>query len=290
MQPDYAPRGLGRILDRAFEMYRANFRTVVVSSLIVLFPVAMLVGVTQVFSTRGLLQIFGTLSQAGDLDAFNEALNGIQALSVLSNAVTPLYFAARVYLASCLLSMAPAMLVGQRPGVREFLKAGRRRFLWLLLTMVAVSASVSISVFLIVVPILLWVRLSVAHVACVVEEAPIDQAFKRSWGLTRTFFWRTIGFAIVLSVISLVLQAAIDSPAVVRQIVASVNNPESLFQELSPGWKTFEGVLTALATALIQPFLELSWFSYYLDLRARGEGLDLVAKAGALASRSRTTA
>lgn len=282
MQPDYSPRGFGRILDRAFELYRANFRTIALTALIVLFPLAMLVGVTQVFSTRGILAFFGNvMSNPTDPDAFfGGEYARIQQLSMLSNMIAPLFLAARTYLVACLLTVAPAMLAGEKPGVRETLKAGRSRFLWLLLATVAVSFSVSAGLVVFLVPgILLWARLRVVGVVTVIERVPLDRAFSRSWSLTRDRFWRTVGFAIVLGILAVVVEAAIDSPAVIRQIVASANSPEALFQELSPGWQTFEGVLAAASTALIAPFLELSWFSYYLDLRARAEGLDLVVAA-----------
>ena len=44
-------------------------------------------------------------------------------------------------------------------------------------------------------------------------------------------------------------------------------------------WKAVEGSLAALATALIYPFVEFGWFSMYLDLRSRREGMDIVARA-----------
>jgi len=286
VQPDHAPRGYGRILDRAFELYRANFRTIAISALIVLFPLAMLLGVTQVFSTRGLLQLFGTLAEPSQ-DAFLDQYSQIQSLSLLSNLISPLFVAARVYLVACLFQLAPSMLAGSRPGVREMLRAGKSRFLWLLLLSLTVSLAVGTATMFLLIPgLIVWARLRVAHVATVVERAPIDKAFTRSWSLTRGAFWRTVGFAIVLSLLAVVLEAAVDSPAVIRQIIASVNSPDAVFQEISPGWKTFEGVLAATATSLIAPFLEFSWFFYYLDLRARNEGMDLVVKAGEIAARN----
>lgn len=286
MLPDHAPRGYGRIMDRAFELYRANFRTIALASLLVVFPFAMLVGVTQVFSARGFLQLAGAMSESSS-DAFFAQIEQIQTLSLLSNAVTPLFLLARTYLVAALLAAAPLMLGGQHVGVRQFLKGGTSRFLMLLLVTLAVSASISFSaIFLLVPALILWARLRVAHIATVVEAAPIDRAFARSWNLTRGRFWRTVGFAIVLAVISVVMEAAVDSPAVIRQLVASIESPDAVFAELSPGWKTFEGVLAASATALIAPFVELCWFFFYLDLRARAEGMDLVTRATDIAGRA----
>lgn len=284
VRSDHAPRGYGRIIDRAFELYRANFRTIAITSLVVLFPLAMLVGVTQVFSTRGMLQLFGSLADSSP-DVFLDQYSQVQSLSLLSNLVSPLFLVARAYLTACLFELAPAMLAGARPGVGELLRAGKSRFLWLLLVSVTVSLAVgTASLFLLIPGLILWARLKVAYVTAVVERAAIDRAYVRSWTLTRGRFWRTVGFAIVLGVIAIVLEAAIDSPAVIRQIVASVESPDAVFRELSPAWKTFEGVLAASATSLIAPLLEFAWFFYYLDLRARHEGMDIVVKAGELAA------
>ncbi|MDO9108976.1 MAG: hypothetical protein Q7U89_08340, partial [Coriobacteriia bacterium] len=78
------------------------------------------------------------------------------------------------------------------------------------------------------------------------------------------------------------LESAVDSPAVLRQIFSSVTNPEAMFAEISIGWKVLEGVLAATALSIVYPFVELAWFFYYLDLRARHEGMDLVQRAGRL--------
>ena len=78
---------------------------------------------------------------------------------------------------------------------------------------------------------------------------------------------------------NLVLQTAITSPTLIRQLVASIQNPEAVFQPLSVGWKVFEGLLSATAVTLVLPFASFAWLSFYLDLRARREGMDIGAAA-----------
>jgi hypothetical protein len=56
----------------------------------------------------------------------------------------------------------------------------------------------------------------------------------------------------------------------------------AVFQPTSAAWKAFEGALTALATAIAYPFGMFAWFCLYLDLRARREGMDIVARAADL--------
>lgn len=249
-----------------------------------LFPAALLVGVAQVFYTRGMFEVIPALVSGA---SGPESLTRLQVWSLLANIVSPVYMVAQHYVASCVLTAAPAMLAGQRPGFRAVLKGGFRRWGWLLLVSFVVSMATSFgSLFLIVPGIYLYARLSVARVISVVETAALDQALSRSWTITRGLALRTLGFAAGLGLLSITLQSAVDAPAVVRQIVASVSAPEALFQTVAPGWKTMEGVLSAAAVALVYPFAEFAWYFYYLDVRARREGMDLVMAAREAAGRA----
>lgn len=278
---DFSPRSIGRILDDAFELYRANFKTIALASAIALFPAGMLLGVSQVFYTRGFLQTMPLLA-GGDLAV--DEMSRVQLWSLLSNAVSPIFLAARLFVSSMVLAAAPALVAGERPGVRRLLKGGLSRWGWLILISLVGSLITGTAAIALVVPgVWLAMRLALVRVACVVEGAPFDRSFARSWRLTRGFAWRTFVFSVALGIITVTLESAVNSPAVIRQIVASVGNPEALFSELSAGWKTFEGVLTATAASLVYPFAELAWFGYYLDLRARREGMDLVVEARRLA-------
>ncbi|PKQ30103.1 MAG: hypothetical protein CVT60_01815 [Actinobacteria bacterium HGW-Actinobacteria-10] len=282
MPNDLSPRGAGRIIDDAFELYRANFAVIALSSAILLFPTALLVGVAQVFYTRGMFEVVPQILSGTRVENLSE----VQVWSLLANALSPLYLAATYYIASCVLVAAPRMLAGDKLTVPAMLKGGWSRFGWLLLTSLLISLVTGLgSLFFLVPGIYLYARLNVARVVSVVEAVPVDGAVSRAWTLTHGMVWRTLGFAVGLGLLGITLQSAIDAPAVVRQIAASVSNPEALFQTVSPGWKTLEGALSAAAVSLVYPFSELAWFFYYLDLRARREGMDLTMAARELAAR-----
>lgn len=240
-------------------------------------------GVAQVFYTRGVFEIIPALSSGSTGMA---ELSGLQIWSLLSSAVSPLYALLTYYVAACVLVAAPRMLAGEKQTVKGMLKGGWSRFGWLLLTALLVSIAAGIgSIFFLVPGIYLFARLSVARVVSVVEGVSTDGAVTRSWALSKGMVWRTIGYAAGLGILTLTLQSAINAPAVVRQIVSSVSDPEALFQAVSPGWKTIEGVLSAAAVSLVFPFSELAWFFYYLDLRSRREGMDLTIAARELKGR-----
>ena len=69
LRPDLKPKSLVRVLDQAFELYRANFKTVALATAAVLFPLALLMSLAQVFYYRGFLElvaeIFTQAAQGG---------------------------------------------------------------------------------------------------------------------------------------------------------------------------------------------------------------------------------
>ena len=279
VRPDLRPKGMGRLLDNAFELYRANFKTITLGSAIVIFPFALMMGVAQSFYLRGFLGFFSGMGNFGSPEEFL----GLQAWQMLSYAVSPAYGIARLYISVCIFAAAPRMIAGERVSLREYLRPGLKRTLWMVLTVWIVQMVVGMGfVFFIVPGVILFVGLAVARVVVVVEDASLGQAFGRSWKLSRGHFWRIIGFWMAVATLMFVLQAVVNSPSAIRQLSASIQDPDAIFQPVSVGWKTLEGLFAALSTSLVYPFVELSWFFLYLDLRARREGMDLVARAQAI--------
>lgn len=284
MAPDLSPKNLGRVLDQAFDIYRANFRTIALSSLVVIFPFALLMGVAQVFYTRGLLALLPTFMESATPDD----LGRLQVWTLLSSGVSPAFWIAQLYIAVGVYSWAPAMLHGVRPTVRQFLRPKIMRLVMYGLTAWLVSLLTGLGlVFLLVPGIVLATFLAFAPIVTIAEEASVGRAFSRSFALAGGSAWRIIRFFLLLSVFTFVLETAVNSPAFIRQIVESLQNPEALFAAVSPGWKFTEGLLTALAISLVYPFSRIAWYCFYLDIRARREGMDMVARARTLAEESR---
>ena len=275
--PDLGPRSVGRILDRAFDLYRANFRTVAGSAMIVVFVIALIAGVAQTFYARGAMvlvgDIFSQTAMEPDLEAFTQA----QMWGWLTNLMALPLWIARLYIEACIYAAAVPMLYGERFTIREFLRGGRGRYLWYVL--VSFLLSMITGFYFLIVPLIFVAGWALAPLIVVVENASFDSVFRRSWTLTKGSKWRVIGFFIVLGAFTLVLQTAVTSPTLIRQLVASIQNPEAVFQPLSVGWKVLEGLLTAAAITLVAPFASFAWLSFYLDLRARREGMDIVAAA-----------
>jgi len=265
------------VLDRTFDLYRANFRTILMASAYVVFPLALAAGVAQVFYTRGALSLVQDLFSNSAFEPELAAFAELQMWGWVANAVTLPYWVARVYIASCLYDAAGGMLYGERRTVKEFMRGGLRRF-WPLLGASAVLAVVSFF-YVLIFPVVLLAGWVFAPLATVAESAPFDRAFKRSWSLTLGGKRRVAVFYIVVMVFVLVIEAAVSSPALVRQIVAGFQSPDAIFKTIPVGWRAVEGLFAAFAATVVVPFTQLAWYSLYLDFRARREGLDLVVPA-----------
>ncbi len=285
MSRQWRPVGLGRILDDAFGLYRANVRTILAVSFLTVFPVAAIVGLTQVFYTRGLLTLLPTFA---DVAIDSAGFDSLMMLSLLSNAAAPVFWVARIFLACALLRSAGALMTGDPPDVRGVLSVGWRVFLTFALVNLVLTMAVGVLVLLGLIPgILFAIRFGLAPAVAAVEGAGFEAAFRRSWQLTSGHAWRVIAFFVLVFLFTIVLEAAVTAPSIARQIVASVQSPDALFQPVSAGWKTFEGLLSAASVSLVLPFVELAWFFFYADLRARREGMDLVVRAEKLVGASR---
>lgn len=281
----WRPTGLGGVFDDAFGLYRANVRTVVTVAFVTVFPVALIVSVAQVFYTRGLLTLLPTFGDgAGDL----AALESLTLISLASNAAAPLFWIARAYLACALLRAAAALMSADPPSPRAILSVGWGPFLTFALVSLVLVVGAGVGLLFAIVPgIVFAVRFGLAPAVAAVEGAGFEAAFRRSWQLTSGHAWRLIAFYVLLTLFTLTLETAVTSPSIVRQVVVSVQSPGAIFEPVSAGWKTFEGLLSATSVALVLPFAEFAWFFFYADLRARREGMDLVARAARLSGVSR---
>lgn len=272
---------MGVVLDDAVALYRLGWKPLVSISAMVAGPAALLLSVAQVFYLRGYLELL-PLFTGGPLPESETA--PLLLTSLVSQAASPLYWLASLYVAACAYHAAPALYAGEVPGVRETLRGGLRRFPVLLAVAFLVLLGVQFASLLLVIPgLVLSVRWSLAPAVAVLEGQGVGDTLRRSWRLTRIHWGRIVLFWICLGIVSFAVQGALNSPAVIRQIVDSVRDPQAVFRELSWGWKVFEGLLSASAVSIALPFTTLAWYVFYVDMRARTEGMDLLVRARELA-------
>lgn len=309
MTTDFAPRGIGAILDGAVELYRRDWKPLMAVSLAIVGPAALILSIAQVFYMRGYLEIYSLLD-AADIDTVTPAsFQRFALIALVSQAVTPVYSLAVQYVTAAVYRAGPALQQGAPVGFRGILRVGLRRFIyfvvvgWIsgLVSVLVVSTPVVVGflVAIVLAPLAPWTlavtlplalalavpgtvvmaRLSLAPIAVMLEGQSIPDAFRRSWRLTRVHWGRVVLFWIAFSIVNFALQGALNSPAAIRQLVDSVQDPQAIFRELSVGWKVFEGLLSASSVSIALPFSGLAWYLFYVDMRARAEGMDLVARA-----------
>jgi hypothetical protein len=134
-----------------------------------------------------------------------------------------------------------------------------------------VIASVCLGVYL-------YVRVSLASAALVLEKASIRTSLSRSGVLVKDDWWRVFGILLLVQVISYVVSQVLLIPFA---IIGGV----SLFTSPDEGGATVLFLLvqvgSGLATFLVSPFTSGARALLYVDRRMRAEGLDLTLQAAA---------
>lgn len=334
MKIDPAPRDIGRIIDDALVLYRANFRSLVLGSLAILFPVLLLASVAgSAYYASFFSWIAADMTSALDpTTGYAQppaAFGGMLIMQMLVYVTVPLRFIATVWLASSVFRSTPSWMAERKQSVKDFLASGRHRALHLgvahlavgvvsqlvilagglvVFTLVVVvltvsaaggvvgiilGAMIAIVAFLAAAVAYLWVmgRFQPWGPALVIEEAEIGRGLSRSFMMTKgPLAWRTAWFWMGVGMVSYALRTAIYAPALFlffNSILPFVQEAGAAEASI-PMWVTvLLGVSAAVAESLVIPFERACWAQYYLDLRSRVEGMDLVVRARELATAAR---
>lgn len=306
MGAGFGVRSVGRVIDDAVSMYRAHFKTYAVAALWIIFPAMLIeVALSGIYTSMYTGTLLSTVAPSEEELAsfFGTMMLSYAALFVgmIVAGLAQSYYAASTY------ASAETMLFGQKRTPAEFLKAGKARWGAYLLAIILVGMivyGISSVVYMfgafvicllpftmigaIVGGMWLWGILSMVGPTVVIERAPIGLAFRRSRALVRGNEWRTVGFLLMMALINSVLQQAISSLSLVPYVVEIIRNPEAVWAMSgfgAPGmvWLTVvTGTINAIALSITVPLTGIATYSYYLDLRSRTEGIDLVMRARAL--------
>lgn len=282
---DLAPRDIGRILDDALSLYGANWRSILKLAAAVVFPVALVYTVAVVFVTRAATEVTNTLAASVTSGSTPPtAFAALSAAYALAGVGGTLYLVGQLLFTGSLYSQGEKLLRGEPFGVKTALKAGLPRLVMLVLAAILVSmasGAAALASFIVLglggaaVAVLLYLALP----PVVVEQLDAIGAIQRSWRLVRPQFWRTVLMMLAAVVIAAQMEYALISPTAIRQVVMLATSPDSLKQTFSLGWTVFDGLMQGAAITLVLPFSELVVFLYYLDLRSRNEGMDLLIRA-----------
>lgn len=226
---DVRPRNIGTVLDDALALFRANAKPLLIAAAFTVLPAALLTGLGQDFYYRGIFE--GSLSANGPSETLITSMLVSYAVIYLASLI--LWFG-KAYLDSSILSSAAEILHRPVSGAKPLLKGGLSRFGWYLLAQFLVGIAVSVAMvatfFLLGAGgLVLYVYLSLTVVVIVVERGSLGDVFKRSVDLVKGNFWRVLGYLALVWFLMAAFQGVLGSPVIIRQIVASAQNPEAIY-------------------------------------------------------------
>lgn len=253
--------GIGELIDAAVRLYRLEWKALMGIVAFVVVPVTFL----ELWATQILLGEIGPTPTS--TDAFGEVLVVTLAfVAVQFLIVQPFLVAATARAAADVYLGAPVTIGG------TYRYALGRLPSILAITILSTLAALLGFVLLIIPGIIALVRLAFAPVALVVEGQRGADAMRRSWRLTKGFFWRTLGTLLLSGVIVAIVSGIISIPG------------DLAVQALGPDAWAISTLVTALATVLVTPFGMVVIVLLYFDLRIRKEGFDIEVMARELAT------
>ncbi len=123
--------------------------------------------------------------------------------------------------------------------------------------------------------IALMVRIFFTAEAAMVEHTGPWESIVRSWRLTQGYFWRTLGYWIIIGLLTYFLMLI---PGLV------ISTPMSVFQVDMRIQLVISTCVGAVFGVIVMPFNLLAYTLMYYDLRIRKEGFDLEQHANTLLS------
>jgi glycerophosphoryl diester phosphodiesterase family protein len=283
------PRTVGEIIDGAFRLYRRNFRTFLLIVAVVYLPVRLLSYGADVFllgrytppdfstSLSGSLVASNLVSQIDTLKTYLETFLDYFAQWALTLAVTAAVLDRTISFGEAYSEVRRRFwaVVGLM-GLQALIALGF--FLPVLLTIMAAvvggtGTATSISVIagcLSIFPLIyaiIQIRLQVILPAAANENLSPREALRRSWELTRNYWWRTLALGLVLGILNSIVSLG---PGAVLVGLAGILFKFDIYTSLA----VTQGI--GILTTIIYVPIEIGAIAlYYFDQRVRKEGFDL---------------
>jgi hypothetical protein len=240
-------RDLGKILDDSFALYRANFGTLILLSLVVVVPVDLLVfgvGFGDLWSDYRV--------RGGNQVKLSDLAETLTALGVQLLVVTPLITAMTVH-------VVRRAAEGARPGTGEAVATGLRLFPQLVSAILLVAIGVLAGLMLLIVPgVILAVRLIVVAQVVVVEGEAGGAALRRGFALTQGHAWFAFFVLFVLN-----LLVGVFSTIVLLPLDAAAKSADTM---------AFGMLAQMISSALSLPLVAIAYTLLYYSLVAEKEG------------------
>lgn len=301
------PLGLGELLDGAVGLVRGYPRPTLGASALVALVTTLLQLVLVLTVLGPLFDVDAVALEANDADALVSLFAGVGALSAVSLVVGTV---AGALMTGVLTGVAGKAVLGQPLTSGELWRSLRGRLPRLvagsllfglavygppllagaltgLLVAVAGTGGGVVGGLLVVasfaVSVLLYVRLSLATPALVLEDARVLTSFRRSWVLVRRSFWRVLGILLLAVLIGTAVASVLQVPF---SLLSGDGGPLSgvtggVGQSLSTRALVLSALGSGVGALVVAPFTAGVTALLYVDRRMRAEGLDVALQAAA---------
>ena len=123
----------------------------------------------------------------------------------------------------------------------------------------------------------LGVRLSLSSAALILENVGVFEGIKRSWKLTRGYFWHVLGTMLLALIITTVATSVLSGIAgMFGGLAAAFSSPSAMAVIAA-----ISSFISSVVSAAILPFTAAVTALIYIDLRMRQEGLDVELRQSA---------
>ncbi|ONK13912.1 hypothetical protein [Streptomyces sp. MP131-18] len=292
------PLGVGEILDGAVSTTRAHWRTVLAIALGIAIVTQLIAAVAMrlwVSDSSGLAALEDNPNPTDE--QLRDALGDLAAFGSVTGLITILGSVLATAMLTIVVSRA---VLGRSVSFAEAWQDSRSRLLRLLglvllvplIAALAVAVPVLVGVLTgsagftvlttiggIVLAVWLWVRLSLAAPALMLERQGVIAALRRSAKLVRGSWWRVFGIQLLVVVLLTVVGSIIEFPTSMIAGIVAGNGADSFFEgtvsDMSWTYLAVSGIGAVIASTITLPVSAGVTALLYIDQRIRREGLDI---------------
>lgn len=255
------PMRVGELLDAAIKLYRFRWKTFMGIVAFVMVPYTF-------------LESYFSYVMVGSI-ASREVLTTRQAVTgaiVAASLALVGFLFVQPFLTAATARAAVETYQGHQPTVKSTYRFALSRTHSILLVLFLTALAVLGGFILLIVPgIIFMIRFTFAPTVVVVEGLRGRAAMKRSWRLSREFFWKVLGVTLLAGLLSSLVAGVVAIPLT---MVAFAVGAEA--------WPV-SALGSSMGSIVAQPFTSIVGVLLYFDLRIRKEGLDLAVTAQDLA-------
>lgn len=304
------PLSTTEIIGGAFESLRANPRAMFVPAIVVMAVIGLLSALHTLLTSQSLYSAMESTAQQTDLSSDQAIRLVLTSLgSVVSYVPTMVLTSlASAILTGLLIVAVSRSVLGRVASPGEVWQRTKGR-VWALIGQVilvnlivgAATAVVAVLSLVVLVPLLvssspsastalaaatgfiilavvgmllsafLGVRLSLASAALILENIGVIEAIRRSWALTRGYFWKVLGTLLLATIITVAATGILSGvTGTLVGLTAALTSGGAL-----PTVGAVSVFIGSVLDALVLPFSASVTALVYIDLRMRQEGLDV---------------